>query len=249
MPYVRRRKYSRTYRRRPFYKRRTRFIPRVRKYNFGQRRIKCWEDVSDSMAPNAATRINTERITDISRGELINQRDCDLIFSRRVFIRLLATNNNTSARYLRMALITLAGSTSAADTALWSDLLINSTYTKTGPVGTSEDALYRINRDEYRVISDKFYKIPGLTDNGPANTLELNLVINTRKVVRYQYNSDSERSNPMWLLWWVCEREGTAAAAATVGIAYSVSHYYTEINRINPTRGGKRRTRAIRKGA
>lgn len=250
MPIYRRRgRFARRYGRRPFLRKRTKFIPRVRKYDFGQRRIKVFQNTGLAMAPNGASRYFAEQITDISRGETIEQRDCDRIYSKSVFIRMLATNTASTTRYLRLAVVTLSGSFNSADTTTWTDILINSTYTKTGPLGLADDVLFRINRDEYKVIADRFWRISASADGGPPPTLEVNFAVKTRKLVAYQYNSDNERRTPIWVVWWVCEREGTVAGASAVNLCYSMSHYFSEVNKILGSRGGKRVVRSIRKGA
>jgi len=238
---LRRRK---AYSRRPY----RRIVSRPSLYRFGKRHTKNFLYPNLSLT-TTGTSFYAWKASDISKGELLDQRQGDKVYSRGIFVRGCYTNDHaTHSRYIRMAVLTLSGSISPADTTTWGDLFVDAAYAKTGPVGNSGDVVYRINNDEYKVLFDKFWRV-GSAGEGQTEHGEWNFFIPTKKMVSYVYNSDNERHNPIWVVFWICEAEGVTATAPAVEFAFGLSHYYTDVEATRrQLRGGKRRAYSIRKG-
>lgn len=210
-------------RRKPRYYRRKRNV-----IKFGQKHIKVSENLAVDLAPTAGTNFHMVQLSDISVGDLLNQRNTDKVWSRGMFLRMMVRNEHTTPRYVRMALLTLSGSTQTADVTNWTDIFTTATYSKTTFNGHSNDVIYRINQDEYKVLGDYTYRVGAANDG--VSTLSISRYFKISKLIRYNYNSTNERKNPLYFIFWTCESEGVTANAAHTSIGYSISHYYTDVD-------------------
>lgn len=182
------------------------------------------------METATSARYHSFKITDISHGDLLDQRNTDKVYSKGLFFRATLRNEHTTPRMLRIMAITLRGSTASADTATWADILISSAFTKTAPSGYTNDILYRVNRDEYLVLFDRVFTIGVANDGG--TTKMINFWAPTRKLVSFLYNSDENRKNPIYILMLLTECEGQLTSSNHLSIGYSASHYYTDVESV-----------------
>lgn len=164
----------------------------------------------------------------ISLNDLYDGRQSNNILSRKIIINYSANNNHTVPRMWRFLVLQLRGSQSSADTTNWTDLLINATYTKSGPTGLAENMMYRVNGDEYKVVSDIKFKLGTSGDVG--SSVLKTFKIKTNKIIKYAYNSTDVRQGPLYLVWLYTEAEGQGTNAATIDYTMDIRHYYVDLD-------------------
>lgn len=182
------------------------------------------------MDPAAASRQTSYVLTSMPVGDTLRQRDSTTILNRFIRVRLQCTNDHTTSRMIRVAILGLRGSQNAADTTNWSDLWTDTAFNKLGPTGQAGNAVLRPNRDEYKVYFDRQYRIPGTADGVP-NTKLINIYKKLNTLTHYEYNSTLARDGPLWLHWCVYEEAGTAATATIVNVNFRWLHYFQDVHR------------------
>lgn len=188
-------------------------------------------NTSIQMPTNAASRTQKWALTNVARGDTLPTRNTNLSYFKNLQVTFQARNEMGSTRFLRVMVVALRGSTETADTVNWSDLFVNSTFTKSGPTGYDDDQILRINQDEYVRMYDRVIKIhPKPITSNDENTTRVSLNIKLNKYVPYAYNSSSERKNRMFLLWTLSEAPGLEVSATnTTFTANVVCHFYDVI--------------------
>lgn len=197
-----------------------------------------------SLNPTTAAKYLDFTFHNIVLGDESDQRLGDKILSKGIYFRGVCNNQYTAhPRYLRIALLSLRGSTNGADTTTWGDLMINSNFTKVAPNGYSNDVIQRMNRDEYVVLFDRFWKVPAGGDQaGSVGTAEIQFYARTKKLIKWAHASSTDvRKNPLYLVMWICEAEGVTPYNASVDMALSISHYYNDVIGTSGYRPSKRR--------
>lgn len=181
---------------------------------------------------NADTRQGYIRCSDISTGDLYNNRNTNSVWMNNVQFLLNVRNAAATSRYIRVLAFTLVnGSVEPDDSTvpLFEDIYTTGNFASVvGATGLAEDTIYRVNRQVYQPLYDKTLKIPG-TSNGESNSRNYKLNIPIRKVVTYNYNANTARRNPIWLLWQLCEAEGVATSATAMAESYRVTTHFKEI--------------------
>lgn len=179
-----------------------------------------------------ATRQGYIRCSDISTGDLYNNRNTNSVWMNNVQFFLNVRNAATSSRYIRVLAFTLVnGSVEPDDSSvpLFEDIYTTNNFASVvGATGLAEDTIYRVNRQVYQPLYDKVLKIPG-TSNGESNSRNFKLNIPIRRVVTYNYNANTARRNPIWLLWQLCEAEGVAVSSTVMAESYRVTTHFKEI--------------------
>lgn len=184
-----------------------------------------------SMATNDSSRTTSYELTNIATGDLVTTRGSNTTLSESLFGRWNLVNNASTARYARFCILGLRGSESAADATNWSDLFVNSSFTKTAPVGTTIDKLYKINRDEYKVYMDFSVRIPG-TGDGVPNVKEVQIKKRIGTLAKWVYSSSDCRSGTLWLVMTTCEESGQATSATTIDGTYSFTFYFKDMMQV-----------------
>jgi len=186
-----------------------------------------------SYQPSTTLRYLSNELTLINKGDLLNNRQTNLIYVNNLqYVETLRNTANTT-RTLRLMLVALRGSTSSADTVNWGDLLINYQFTKQGLQGEDFDSILRINQDEYEKIYDKTFKINGASSGeNPARIINVNIPI--KKYVSYAYNSTIARKNSLYLISVVNESAGIAPSATLVNSERRWTMHYHDVIRSGP---------------
>lgn len=174
-----------------------------------------------------------QALTEIIKGDLFTNRASMLIYMRNINLRLNIRNKHGYSRGFRIMVVQLRGSVQAADTTSFSDLFVNSTWNKYGPTGTDYDGTLRVNQDEWNLIYDKKFKIPGTTSgDNPSTFIQLNIPI--KKYVSYAYNSSSPRKGAMWIILAAYEAPQVDPNAAALEIEGEGQVHFYDVNRIMP---------------
>lgn len=182
-----------------------------------------------SMVPNAGSRFTSFDITsNIDHGDLVNQRQTNKILLNKFFGKFTFVNTAVTARYVRFWMVSLRGSSAAADTTSWTDLFIQDDFTKTGTTGGVGDQILRLNHDEYKVHLDRTLRIPGSGDGVP-NMRDVKIKKFMRHIATYLYNSSDNRSGNLHFGWCVSEETGTAVGAGIVYCDYSFTQYFKDL--------------------
>lgn len=174
-----------------------------------------------------------QALTEIIKGDLLTNRQTNLIYVNNLSLRLNIRNTYGFSRGFRIAIVQLRGSVQSADTTSWSDLFVNSTYNKYGPTGTDYDGTLRINQDEWKIVYDRKFIVNGTT-SGDNPTKFLNLNIPIKKYVSYAYNSTSPRKGSMHIIFMAYEAPQVSPNVAAVEIEGEGQLHFYDINRIRP---------------
>lgn len=182
-----------------------------------------------TLTPNA-TSYHGFLITNVSRGQLYNNRLNDSIKAHKFIMKLEATNNSTICRYLRVLIVGLRGSQASADVTTWADIYRDpSDFSKSGPTGNPFDIMKYVNKDEYIVIMDQHYRLSGTSDGTPNNRIiKINKSLGNR-LVQYLYNSNDARKGQLYCFFQVCEETGTSATATTVICDYAATLVFSDV--------------------
>jgi hypothetical protein len=199
------------------------------KHIYGAHKSWTVTDPAYTQVTNSTTRLGIIKPSDISPGDLFNNRNTNTVWLNNLQFLLNVRNTATTSRYIRVMAITLANGSTNADTTSFSDLLTqNNNINIVGPIGKSEDNLFRVNYSVYRPLYDKVIKIPG-TANGEANSKNLKFNIPIKKMVSYEQNSNVPRRNPIYLLWFMSEGEGLATSGTPMYESYRVTTHFKEL--------------------
>lgn len=185
---------------------------------------------SQSIIPSG-TSYRAQALTEIVKGDLLTNRQTNLIYVNNVRMRLNLRNTHGYARGFRVVVVQLRGSVQSADTTAWSDLFINSTFNKYGPTGTDYDGTLRINQDEWNLVYDRKFQINGTT-SGEAPSKFLNINIPIKKYVSYAYGSTSPRKGSMHIILMAYESPQVTPNAAPLEIEGEGQMHYYDINRV-----------------
>lgn len=181
---------------------------------------------------NADSRQGYVRLSDISTGNLYNNRNTNSVWINNAQFFLNVRNAATTSRYIRVLAFTLVNGTAEPDDSsvpLFEDMYTTGNFASVvGATGLAEDTIYRVNRQVYQPLYDKTLKIPG-TSNGESNSRNYKLNIPIRKIVSYNYSSNTARRNPVWLCWQLCEAEGVMTSATVMAESYRVTTHFKEI--------------------
>lgn len=197
-------------------------------YQFGQRHQKQYFNATLDMSP-AATNYYSFTLSDIGLGDKYDERNTDMVYMNSATLRLSARNEHTTPRFLRMLVLKLSDSDQNKDTTTWTDLFINNNYTKTAPNGSTNDILYTVNKDEYRVIYDDIVRV-GCANDGQS-TLNYRVNIPIKKLIKWAYNTASDvRKNKLWFVILNTESEGVTVNAAHTSIGLMLITNYTDVD-------------------
>lgn len=201
---------------------------RYGKLRLGQRHMHVYQNASGFL--NSTALYESKNLTgEVDLGDKFDQRNSNNIFNHYICVKINANNTHTKPRYLRCLIVSLRGSSAAGDVSTWSDLLINSDYTKSAPTGLAETMLYRINKDEYKVYMDRTMKIG--TDANSSTSRQVKFLVKPKCVTQYAYNSSTDiRRNPIYIIFLISEVEGEAANAANLNYTYQVIHSYSDVD-------------------
>lgn len=165
----------------------------------------------------------------IGIGDLIDQRQSNNILSRYVHCTLNLNNINTVPRYVRVLLVQVRpSSTAPALGPSWSDLFMDASYTAQAPNGLCDQIVWRVNGEHYKKLYDKVIRVEGFGNEGAAKTIKM--LIKTRKLVKYAYNSADVRTGELYLIFAYNEAEGNAAHGSILNYSASIRHAYTDID-------------------
>lgn len=186
-----------------------------------------WYD--SSYIPSTTARIKSRNISEIDKGDLLDNRQTNLVYLKNVQYTETLRNLANTTRYLRIIFLSVRGSLNSIDATNWNDLLLDTTFTKFAVQGRDLDAVARINQDEYVKIFDKVIKIPGAGSNeNPAKLVRLNIPI--KKYISYTYNDHFARKNAVYMISFMCESSGINPGALAVNSdGQLVTHYYDVI--------------------
>lgn len=225
---------KKTYKRKKRVVRRKARVCRSPKHIYGAH--KSWTATSSSMRFQPATggqgdstRLWVTRATDIASGTLYNDRTTNTVWLNNIQIHWNMRNAHTTCRYLRIVALTTANSRTHGDIANWTDLMTTGNFaTDVGPTGLAEDMVYRINRNYYKPLWDKTVQLPG-TNNGEVNSKNYKFNIPIKKFVTYDYDANTARQNPIWVLAFASESEGLSGSTVNVYTTYRFTVHFKDV--------------------
>lgn len=234
MPY---KKYTRkTFKRRPRRNYRRKINPTRATSNFqpGQVHSQMTDWYASNYQPAFPNRTRSVHLSAITKGDNYVNRRSNLVFIRNLQYREVLKNAFTTPRYIRVMVVTLRGSSSAADIANFSDIFYNSSYVKTGPTGNDADMVHRINSDEYSKVYDRTFMIAGTTSGVPSTkTLKLNININ--KYVSFPVvDGTSPRKNATYLVVTTAEAAGITPNSTAINTEGELTLHFQDVNIIRP---------------
>lgn len=205
--------------------------PNTFKSNFrlGDYHQKSYQWYDSTYVPSTTARIKSMNISEVSKGDLLDNRLTNLIYLKNVQYTETLRNLANTTRYLRIIFLSVRGSLNSIDPTNWSDLLLDTTFTKFGPLGRDLDAVARVNQDEYVKIFDRVVKIPGTgSSENPARMVRINIPI--KKYISYTYNDSFARKNAVYLVAFMCESSGITPGALAVNTdGQLVTHFHDVI--------------------
>jgi hypothetical protein len=216
------------------YKRRARPVKRTvkvvyPKHIYGAHKSWTVTDPAYTQASNSTTRLGIIHPSEIAPGDNYNNRNTNTVWINNLQFLLNLRNTATTSRYIRIMAITLANGTTCPDTTNFTDLFTqNNNISAVGPIGKSEDNVFRINYSLYKPLYEKVIKIPG-TANGESNSKNYKFNIPIKKMVSYEQSSSTPRKNPIWLLWCMSEGEGLATSGTLMHESYRVTTHFKEL--------------------
>lgn len=194
---------------------------------YGKKHVRVDEVTSGAF--NSGNIVDSYSMFSIPIGDRINERNSNNVLSRYITVKLNMYNTITTPRYVRMILVQLRGSTNAAATSTWSDLLMDANYSPVAPSGLADDLIYRVNQDVYRVLHDATVRIGAAASEFP--TVNYTKVIKTRSMIKYDFNtSTSVRQGALYMVLIYTESEGLAPNAGSLNYALSLRHGYTDVD-------------------
>ena len=183
--------------------------------------------------PNASSRVLSNQLTTISKGELLDERTSNLIYIQNLQYTELFRNLSGTQRTVRVMVVSLRGSVNAADVVNWGDLYMDQGFAKSSPSGEDYDAILRINQDEYVKIYDKMFKLNGVT-SGESSSRMISLNIPIKKYVSYVYNSSQARKNSIYVITAVSEAAGITPSITAVDSERRWTMHYHDVIRSGP---------------
>lgn len=212
------------YRKRPYKKVNT----FKRDFRLGQTHQWNQSDASGVLTP-LGTPLISVHISNVSAGDLLNNRQANLVYFRNSTIRMSFRNTAVQSRSFRMAAVTLVNTTVAADTVNWTDLLIDATYNNVpAKSGLDQSMIFRINKAIYKPLWQRRFTVSGTSD-GQINSKIVNYNIPIKTYTSYNYNSALPRKNPVWFVMWCAEEPGVTAANTDVDYSLTMNNYYSDV--------------------
>ena len=182
---------------------------------------------------STASRYLSDEITVLSKGDLLDQRQSNLIYINNLQYTEIFRNLSATQRTIRVMVISLRGSVNSADTSTWNDLYIDQAFAKVAPSGEDYDTILRINQDEYNKIYDKTYKVNGVA-SGESSSRQINLNIPIKKYVSYVYNTSQARKNSIYVITAISEAAGVNVVATNVNSERRWTMHYHDVIRSGP---------------
>lgn len=182
------------------------------------------------MHTNSVSRTAPFNLTQITKGDLFSQRGTNLTYFKNVLLNISYRNPLTTLRFLRITVVTLRGSTAAADTVTWTDLFQSAAYVPAGNTGLDDSTIVRVNSNEYKKVYDRSFKLMP-TGAGTSNAGRIRISIPIRKIVSYPYENNAPRKNATWMIWNLCEAAGVAVSASNTSFSYTVSTHFYDCHR------------------
>lgn len=185
-----------------------------------------YEWYNSAYVPSTTARIKSRNISEVFKGDLLNNRQTNLTYIKNVQYVETVKNLSPLTRFLRVMFVSVRGSLLSVDPTNWSNLLIDNTFNKIAPSGNDYDTVVRINQDEYTKIYDKIIKIPGTSSgDNPSKMIRLNVPV--KKYVSYSYDSALARKNAVYMISFICEASGVTPSALAVNTdGQAVIHFH-----------------------